>query len=333
MASPNSVFTEIVATTFRQHRKELADNVSNNNALLMRMNQRNRKDTVDGGYEIVEPLEYAENSTYQRYSGYQVLNVQASDVISAAKFDWKQAAVHVTASGLELRQNSGKNQIIRLAQSRIKNAMNTARNNFSNDVYSDGTASNQINGLQALVADAGTGTVGGINSSTYTFWQNAVQDANSPLQGGGSITPSASTIQSLMLPLWLETTRGQDKPDLIVSSNDYYTFYEESLTDLKRYTDSQENAGNAAGGFISLKYKSADVVFDGGDAHGSGIPDSHMYFLNTDYLKLCVHRDADWMEMSEQRSVNQDAVVIPIIWQGNLVCSNRSLQGVLIDNA
>lgn len=326
MASPNSTFTEIVTTSLRQHGKELADNVTNNNALLAKLNAKDRLDVIDGGYEIVEPLDYAENSTYQRYSGYEILNVSASDVLSAAKFDWKQAAIHVTASGRELRQNSGKNQIIRLAKARITNAFRTARNNFSNDVYSDGTATNQINGLQALVADAGTGTVGGINSTTYSFWQNAVQSAASPLQGGGAITPSATTIQSLMLPLWLEQSRGMDTPDLIVSSNEYFTFYEESLTDLKRYTGNQDEA---VGGFISLKYKSADVIYDGGSAHGSGIPDAHMYFLNTDYLKLCVHRDANWSEVGEQRAVNQDAVVIPIIWQGNLVTSNRSLQGVL----
>ena len=126
MASPNSTFTEIITTSLREHRKELADNVSNHNALLMRINKRGRKRTIDGGYEIVEPLDYAENSTYQRYSGYDVLNVSASDVLSAAKFDWKQSAVHITASGLELRQNAGKNRLINLASSRLKNGMRTA---------------------------------------------------------------------------------------------------------------------------------------------------------------------------------------------------------------
>jgi hypothetical protein len=33
--------------------------------------------------------------------------------------------------------------------------------------------------------------------------------------------------------------------------------------------------------------------------------------------------------MEQKASVNQDAVVIPIIWQGNLCTSNRALQGVL----
>lgn len=324
MATPSSVFTELVTTTLRDTQKKLNDNVSNNNALLNRLSQKGRTRVIDGGYEIQENLEYAENSTYQRYSGYDTLNIAASDVMTAAKYDWKQAAVNVAASGRELRINSGKNQILDLAQSRITNAMHTFANQFSADVYSDGTASNQINGLQALVADAGTGTVGGIVSGTYTFWKNKVQSAASPLQGGGAITPSKTTIQSLMLPLWLELTRGNDKPDLIVSSNDYFTFYEESLTDLKRYTEDTD----AQGGFISLKYKTADVIFDGG-TEGGGITAAHMYFLNTRYLKLVAHKDANMTVMDEKTSVNQDAVVIPVLWQGNLTLSNRSLQGVL----
>ena len=56
-----------------------------------------------------------------------------------------------------------------------------------------------------------------------------------------------------------------------------------------------------------------------------------MYFLNTDYLGLVVHRDANWSQMDDKVSVNQDAVVIPMLWMGNLVCSNRSLQGLLLD--
>lgn len=325
MASPNSTFTELVTTTLRQHRKEITDNVSNNNALLARLLSKNRIETIDGGYEIVEPLDYAENSTYQRYSGYDQLNVQASDVLSAAKFDWKQIAVHVTASGLELRSNAGKNQLIKLAKARMTNAIRTYKNNLSSDVYSDGTATNQINGLQALVSDLGTGTVGGINSSTYTFWKSVLQSAAAPIQGGGAITPSSTTIQSLMLPLWLEVSRGGDKPDIITSSTNYFTFFEQSLTDLKRYTTD----GQGQGGFTSLKYKSADVVFDGGTQFGSGHPDSHMYFLNTDFIRMVAHKDANMTEVDEKRAVNQDAVVIPIISQLNLTTSNRGLQGVL----
>lgn len=321
MPSPNAVFTELVATTFRKHAKEIKDNVSKNNALLRRIYDKGNVRREDGGLTIVAPLDYAENNTYQRYSGYDVLNVGASDVISAAEYQWRQIAINVVASGLELRTNSGDTRIINLVKSRLKNAIRTFKNNFSADIYSDGTLANQINGLQALVSDSGTGTVGGIDSSAWTFWKNKVQSAAAPIQGGGAITPSASTMESLMLPLWLSLVRGDDQPDLIVMDNNYFTFFEQSQTSIKRYTD--ETKANA--GFVSLKYKGADVIFDG----GSGIPANHAYFLNTDYLEIVVHKDADMTVMDEMKPYNQDAAVVPVLWMGNLVCSNRALQGVM----
>lgn len=321
MASPNAIFTELVTTTYRKHRKEIKDNVSKNNALLRRIYDKGQTRKEDGGLTIVAPLDYAENQTYQRYSGYDVLNVGASDVLSAAEYQWRQIAINVVASGLELRTNSGDTRIINLVKARLKNAMRTFKNNFSADVYSAGTLPNQINGLQALVADSGQGTVGGIDANTWTFWRNKVQSAAAPLQGGGAIVVSDTTIESLMLPLWLELTRGDDQPDLIVMSNEYFSFYETSQLSIKRYT----NDTTANGGFVSLKYKNADVIFDG----GSGIPSAHAYFLNTDYMELVVHRDADMEVMDEMRPYNQDAAVIPVLWMGNMVCSNRALQGVM----
>lgn len=324
MPSPNATFTELVSTTFRKHRKEIKDNISNNNAFVRRVYDKGNYAREDGGLTIVEPLDYNSNSTYQRYSDWDVLNISPSDVLTSAEYQWRQIALNVVSSGRELRINSGESKIINLAKAKTKNAIRTFKNNFSSDSYSAGSLTNQVNGLQALVADAGTGTVGGIDSATWTFWANTVQSAAAPLQGGGAITPSATTIESLWLPLWLALVRGDDKPDLILTSNDYFQFYETSQTSLKRYTNDGGGAGKAAGGFISLKYKSADVVFDG----GSGIPAAHAYFVNTDYIRLVVHKDADLTELEDMRPINQDGAVVPFIWMGNWTCSNRHLQGV-----
>lgn len=321
MPSPNAIFTELVTTTFRKHSKDIKDNVSKNNALYRRLMEKGSPRKEDGGLSIVAPLDYANNSTYQRYSGYDVLNVGASDVLTSAEYQWKQIALNVVASGRELRTNNGDSRIINLAKARLKNAMRTFKNNFSADIYSDGTLPNQIGGLQVLVSDTGTGIVGGIDAGAWTFWRNTVQSAAAPIQGGGAITPGPTTMESLMLPVWLEQTRGDDQPDLIVADNTYFTFYEQSQTAIKRYT----NDDTASGGFVSLKYKKADVIFDG----GSGIPANHMYFLNTDYLEMVVHSQADLEVMDEMRPYNQDAEVIPILWMGNMVCSNRRLQAVI----
>jgi hypothetical protein len=324
MASPNATFTELVSTTFRRHGKKFIDNVSKNNAFLAWITRNSEITTVGGGLTIVKPLDYNANSTYQRYSGYDVLNIAQSDVLTSAEYPWRQIAINVVASGLEMRINKGDTQIIALVKSRIKNAIRTFKNNFSVDLYSDGTLPNQITGLQALVSDSGTGNVGGIDSSSWPFWQNKVQSAAAPMQGGAAIIPGPTTMESLMLPLWMSLVRGDDKPNLLLASNDYYAFYEVSQTSLKRYTGDNPHS-TATGGFLSLKYKSADVVFDG----GSGIPAAHMYFLNTDYFDLTVHEDANMTVLDQVHPFNQDAAVIPVLWMGNTTLSNRSLQGVL----
>lgn len=321
ISSIYTAWTELASTTYRKHSSEVADNVSKHNALYRRLASKGRIRLEDGGLSIVAPLEYATNSTYQRYSGYDTLNINAVDVLTSAEYAWKQVAVNVAASGLELRTNMGESRIVNFTKAKVRNAINSFKNGMSTDLYSDGTATNQINGLQAVIADAGTGTVGQINSSTYGFWQNIVQSAAAPLQGGSGITPSSTTIESLMLPTWIRATRGSDQPDLIVMSDDYFTFYEQSQTTIKRYTSND----TADGGFVSMKYKGADVFFDS----SGGIPAAHAYFINTDYLELVAHRDANMTIMDELKSVNQDAVVIPILSQLNLACSNRSLQAVM----
>lgn len=279
--------------------------------------------TVSGGDKILQELEYAENATYKRYSGYEVLDISPSDVFTAAEFEWKQVAVAVSISGLEELKNSGKERQIDLITSRVANAERTFINNMSTDVYSNGTADGgkQVGGLQLLVADdPTTGTVGGIARATWSFWRNKLYSfAAEP----GAPTPSATTIQAAMNQLWLRTVRNQDKADLIVADNNYYTFYWSSLQANQRFMD--DNMAQA--GFQTLKFQTADVVFDGGI--GGAAPSNHMYFLNTNYIHYRPHVDRNMVPLDPDRfAVNQDAMVKLIAWAGNMTLSNASLQGV-----
>lgn len=321
MASPN--LSEIVTTTLRNRSKKLADNVSDNTALLMRLKQKGKIKPFSGGRNIVQELEYAENATYKRYSGYEALNIAPSDVFTAAEFEIKQAAVAVSISGLEELQNSGKEGLIDLLESRIGNAERTMVNNISADVYSDGTADGgkQIGGLQLLVADAPTtGTVGGINRATWSFWRNQIYDFSDE-----SVTPSDTTIQSAMNTLWLRCKRNNDVTDLIVADDTYFQYYWESLQAIQRVT----NDKMAQAGFQNLKFMGADVVPDGGQ--GGDCPSAHMYFLNTNYIHYRPHRDRNMTPLNPDRfSTNQDAMVKLIGWAGNMTASNCSLQGAMV---
>jgi hypothetical protein len=322
MATPN--LSEIVTTTIESRSGKLADNVSKNHALLDRLEKKGKRKPVSGGRQIIQELEYGENGTFNWYSGYDPLNISPSEVFSAAQFDWKQCSVAVSVSGLEELMNAGEEQIIDLLEARIENAERTMRNQMSSAVYGDGTAAGgkAIGGLALLVPDVPTaGTVGGINRATWSFWQS--QKFGAVADGGGAAT--TANMVSYMDRLWLNLVRGTDKPDLIVADNVYYRLYMEALQPQQRFTSTDM----AQAGFESLKFMSADVVFDGGI--GGACPANHMYFLNTDYLYIRPHTKRQYVPLAPDRfSTNQDAMVKLIGWAGNMTLSGSKFQGVLI---
>jgi hypothetical protein len=321
MADPNSTWTEMVTFTIENRRKTLADNVSDNNALLKRLTKNGKADPVSGGRVIAEELEYGENDTFGWYSGYETLDISPQTVFSAAEFAWKQAYVAVTISGLEMLQNSGKEAQMSIIKKRVGNAERTFSNQMSVGLYSDGTAAGgkQIGGLNHLIGTAGNvGTPGGIDKATWAFWNHYVYDFS--VIGP---TPSATTIQAAMNLTYLSTSRGPDHVDLIVADNTYYGYYWASLQSLQRFGDEEM----AAAGFSTLKFMGADVVFDGGI--GGACPANTLFFLNTNYLYYRPHADRNIVPADPENrySVNQDALVKLILWAGNATCSNMSLQG------
>lgn len=340
MPFPN--LSEIVTTTLRNRTGSLQDNVSRNNALLARLNRRGKIKTFSGGRTIVQELDYANNSTFTWYSGYQTLNINPSQVFSAAEFPIRQAALAVSISGLEELQNSGEEAIIDLLESRIENAERTFMNGLSNAIYGDGTVASSIGGLRLLIANTPTsGTVGGIDRSQWGFWQNISYSASTT--GGAATGPS--NIIGYMDSVLVQVIRGRDKPDLIVADNNMYRYYMQAMQSIQRITEAAPDL--AAAGYSSLKYADGiDVVLDGGFQGFSndpipyqtssstsavgGVPTNNMYFINSNYLHWRPHSARNMVPLDPDRfSVNQDAMVRLMGWAGNMTISNCFLQAVL----
>ena len=329
MAFANSSVSDIIATTIQSRSGELADNVTNNNPLLLKLKSKGNVRPFSGGNVILEEIMYNDSSTNNTnsYSGFETLNISPNSPISAAQYSIAQYASAVTISGLEMLQNSGKEAIIDLLEGRIKVAEAQLANRINLDLYGNGTGNGgkNLTGLAAAVADApSSGTYGGINRATWSFWQN---QAFSGVTNGGAAV-SAANIQSYMTQLAIKLVRGTDKADLIVADNNYYNLYVNSLQAIQRVTD-PEMAGS---GFASLKFygggTSADVVLGGGI--GAQEPAHHMYFLNTDYIFFRPHKDRNFVPIGgERQSVNQDAIVKLIGWAGNLTSSGAQFNGVL----
>ena len=315
MAFPN--ISDILATTIESRTKSIADNVTKNNALLMKLEQKGKIKTFSGGSKILQELSFAENTNAGWYSGYDILPVGVSDVISAAEFNIKQAAVPVVISGLEMLQNSGKEVMIDLMEARLSVAESTLANLISGGLYSDGTGAGgkEIDGLDSAVpTDPTTGTYGGIDRATWTFWRSQV---------GGGATTSPTNIQERMNNLWSSMVRGTDRPDLIMVDNQFWSDYMASLQAQQRFTSPE--TGNL--GFPTIKFMDADVCLDGGI--GGYCPAYTAFFLNTDYLHYRPHSNRNMVPLSPNRryATNQDAEVQILAWAGNLTCSGAQFQG------
>jgi hypothetical protein len=84
MTFPN--VSDIVTTTIQSRTRKIADNVTKNNALYMRLDERGNRKPFSGGNVIYQELSFAQNANGGWYSGYDLLPVAASDVLSAAEF-------------------------------------------------------------------------------------------------------------------------------------------------------------------------------------------------------------------------------------------------------
>lgn len=326
MASANPAISSIIATTIQNRSKTIADNVTKNNAILSKLNASGKVRTISGGTVIWEELSFAENPNGGFYSGYDLLPVAASDVISAAEYQIKQYAVPVVISGLEQLQNSGKEALIDLMEARLTVAESTMANQLSASIYGDGTAAGgkSITGLGAAVSTApATGVYGGIDRATWNFWRNQAFDAK--VSGGSTTGITSGNVQTFMNALWSKLIRASDRPDMIVCDNQFWSAFMGGLQPQQRFMDPK----SASLGFPTIKFMDADVVLDGGI--GGACPTNTAFFLNTKFLSWRPHAQRNMVALSPDRrySINQDAEVQILGFAGNLTSSGAQFQGRL----
>jgi len=322
MAFANSAITDIIATTIQSRSGELADNLTQNNAILQRLNSKGNVRPFSGGNVILEEIFYDDTTTNNAnsYSGYEVLNITPDSPISAAQYKIAQYAASVTMSGLEMLQNSSKEAIIDLIDGRMQVSEARLLNRISGDLYGDGTGNGgkNVDGLAAAVAvSPSTGTYGGINRANFTFWRNQITTG-----------ATSSTMLAKMTEAAIKQIRGTDKADLYIAGNNMYQFFVNALQAIQRITTEESGAA----GFASLKFygggTSADVVLGGGI--GAQENTNYMYLLNTNYIFFRPHKERNFVPIGgERQAINQDAIVKLYGFAGNMTTSNAQLQGLL----
>lgn len=322
MAQPNSSFDEILSTTIKRYGPQIYDNVTNNVTFYRYLKERGQIQMEDGGYSLLEQVAFDENDSFQWYSGFEQLDLSRNDQLTTAEFNWRQAAVSVQASGREMRQNMGETRKFNRVKELVKNAERTFMNQLGSAVYNDGSNSKTLDGLQLYVESTApasqTSVVGGIDRTNYAFWRNQATVSGT--------AASATNIQGRMNTVWRNCKRGTDVPQLILADGNYFDFFWASLQEIQRITSPKKGSSG---------YSSLSFYGPGGEAmveYDDACPADTMYFLNLDFLKFCVHSDANIRTLEDRNPTDQDAFVRWLIFMGQMTVSNCARQGVLTES-
>lgn len=306
-------FDALISTTLKNYTPRIEDNIFSNLTLLYWLKEAGHIEKVSGGEQIVEPLLYGTNGTTGSYAGYDNIPTTPQEGITAAVYDWKQYAVSIAISGIEEAKNRGEEQVISLLKAKIDQAEMSAQEAMNTMFYGDGTGNGGKDwlGLAAIVdSTPSTGTVGGIDAATNTWWRNKQQAA--AVSGAFEITDLSN--------LYNKCSKGKIKPEFLLTEQDAWERYESLLQPQLRYQSTKA----ADAGFENLLYKSAPVMWDE-ELANSGL----IYFLNSKFLKLKVHSDVWFKATPMEKPHGQDARYSQILCYGNLTTNNRRFQGVL----
>ena len=307
MAIHGDALQTLLATTVANYRKTLTDNVFNARPLTYFLMDKGRVRMLNGGTNIVEPLIYGENSTVSSYSGYDAVSLTPQSGITAAEFDWKQYAASIAISGIEEAKNNGEQAMVNLLEAKIMQAEESMKEGFNAMFFGNGTGNSgkNWNGLGNLVESGNS--VGGIDSSTETWWRSYEEN-----------TAGALTLAQ-MTTAYNTVSVGNDHPDMVLGTQTLFEKYESLLQPQLRYTDTK----TADAGFQNLLFKAAPVAYD------VDCPSGNMFFLNSKYLTLVGHSDK-WFEVTPfVRPEEKDARFSLVMCYGNLTVRNRKKQGKL----
>lgn len=323
--------SELVTTTLRNRTKVLKNNITNNNVVFAKGKEFGMFEAVSGGRTLIEEQMFDENESFMWYQGSELLNTAYNPTLTAPEFSWKQAAVAVTASGLEQRQNSGAEGIIKLVSSRLKVAEATMQNQINSSVFGDGTAAGgkSLGGLDLLVAKNPINVVGGIDRNTAggAYYKNYFYGVVANL----GVAASAANIKQITNLAKIGTTRGNDGANLIIAGNNYYNYFLQAAQATQMLTT---DATLAKLGYENIVFSGIPVALGGGVNFGGQplVGDNEMYMLNLKYIKLKYHKDCFMDPLEERLSINQDAMIKYLAFMGNMTMSVGKLQARIFDS-
>jgi hypothetical protein len=262
------------------------------------------------GTQIEAPLDYRANPN----GGFQVtdlapFSLNKTEVVTSAVYDIAEIVYPVVWSNKDEVQNPSENQKIALVAQLLSNGI-SSHDDLIEQAFFYTTTTNSFVPLLVHMATAGTGSDGGIDSGTETWWGNKqatyVDDTD---------------IEAAMTSAYNAASKGTGaklKPTLAVSDGATNAIFEGTQQALQRWDKSQ----TLKAGFTSIMFKTMNYVFS---QYGT----SNIFMVNPMNLKLVVSKEY-FRDRRETTPIPNATGYSTVIYSAlNLVTNNRSRLAVV----
>jgi len=347
--SQNTInYDALLTTTLDNYRAQMIDNIYKDSAFLSAMRTFGGIQETNGGERIREALMFETNNSVQSYSGYELIDTTPQDGMTSAFYEFRELAGTISISRREQRQNSDEFAIMNLLEAKTRQAEMSLREAANtqlvrgtvNTGFVPGNNAKDMNPLGWFLRKDNTanpaagGNVGNIDSSTQSWWRHrtAVADSAST-DTGNSFALNVTTFAGLKVAMRrMRNTCGLGSggfPNLIVADQITYETYENALDNQIRFQNTQ--LGDL--GFDSIKVQGSEMIFDevvpDVDSGTTAITKGTAFFLNTNFYKLYIDTETNFVTTPFITPENQTAMVAKVLLMGNTCSSNLRKLGVL----
>jgi hypothetical protein len=313
----NSLYT----TTWVNRMKGIVDNIMTATPIYFWLTKKGRTQSLTGGRRIECPLRIAKNETVTAIGRGGSVSLADTDNLSVAYYDWKYLTGHLIRYFADFQMNRSRAQLESKVNADIDSLRDSQIDKFETDIHGAGTADNglTIGGLQQIIdTTPATGTVGGIDPATYTWWRNQATNMT-----GLAVSTYLIQYMRTMYNDCGNYGEGVSRfPDFIITNQSVYESYEEEALEIGRIMMADRKMADL--GFGDLSFKGSPITWS------PAAPNYEMRFLNTNHLKWVTDAIAN-MKLGEFKAIVQqpEDYVAHLMSVCNLVCDNRVKQGVL----
>jgi len=324
-ASLTETLDNFYASTWQHMKDDVADQIFDATPFWYWLKENGKLESIRGGRFVTEPLQFASSDGVKWIGRGGTVTFNDFQFLTTARFDWRYLVGNITRFGVDDQQNAGKMQIINTANAKMENLKNSIITEMETRLFGAAGAvvagtttedAQAFDGLQNLVADDPTASldVGGYNQLAETWWRNKAVD----MTGKSFATFGLANMRTLLNNT--SNNLRQDAPDLILSGQTPYEFYEDTVLPVYRVT----NRKMADMGFENIQFKGRPMVWSPSCAN------TRMYMLNTRFFKF-FYDPALFFDLTEWKPIpNQvnDRVAHNVTACG-LKISRRRCQGVM----